>query len=155
MGELQAKLENLVFCYCHVLSAIKPLLVRGEYVSRAWDSRYPCVSRWFPASPRSPRSLPRAQPFARGLCGLLSCRGLPILTTSGWPRSPTAPPDQPLLSPTHPLSLQLDGQTWEQAVFENISYSGPSKDCQLSARRNPSLPPQQISQGCAICRALG
>lgn len=139
-GRISGQAGSLVFCDCHMLSTLNPLPVCGGCISRAWHCRYPCAPHWFPASPRSPRPLP----FARGLCGLLPCPGLLILTVPGCPGSPP-----------HPLSPQLGGQTWEQAAFENISSSGPSKDCQLSARRNPSLPPQQISQGCAICRALG
>lgn len=92
MEEFQAKLESLLFCCCHMLSTIKPLLVWGECVSRAWDCWYPCVSHWFPASPCSPHPLLQAQPSAWGLCRLLPCPSSPIFTMLGWPRSPTAPP---------------------------------------------------------------
>lgn len=41
MEEFQAKLKNLVVCYCHTLSVIKPLLVCGQHVSRGGDCRCP------------------------------------------------------------------------------------------------------------------
>lgn len=68
-----------------------------------------------PLAPRIPCS--RLSP----LLGVLQAPALsssPIFTMLGWSCSPPAPPEQPLLSPVHPLLLQLSGQMWEQAVFE-------------------------------------
>jgi len=113
------------------------------------DCRYPCAAHWFPAPAAPHVPCPGLSPWLGVSVGSCPAPGSALGCLQG------STPQPPRTSPAHPLLAQLGGQTREQAGCESVSSSGPSEECQLSARRNPRLPPQQISQGCAICQALG